>query len=39
MGDFPITEYLAKTVLSIPMYNGMTEEEQNIVIKALNEFK
>lgn len=39
VGDFPITEYLAKTVLSIPMYNGMTEEEQNIVIKALNEFK
>lgn len=39
VGDFPITEYLAKTVLSIPMYNGMTAEEQNIVIKAINEFK
>ena len=39
VGDFPITEYLAKTVLSIPMYIGMTEEEQNIVIKAINEFK
>ena len=37
-GAFPITENYAKTVLSIPMYNGMTEEEQTKVIKALNEF-
>ena len=37
-GDLPITEYLAKTVLSIPMYNGMTEEEQTYVINALNDF-
>lgn len=37
-GDFPITEHLAKTVLSIPMYNGMTEDEQNMVIDALNRF-
>lgn len=38
-GDFPITEKLAKTVLSIPMYNGMTEEEQNYVIEVINKFK
>lgn len=38
-GDFPITEKLAKTVLSIPMYNGMTEEEQNYVIEAINAFR
>lgn len=38
-GAFPITEHYAKTVLSIPMYNGMTEEEQTQVIKALNAFK
>lgn len=38
-GDFPITEHLADTVLSIPLYNGMTEEEQTLVINALNEFK
>lgn len=38
-GYLPITEHLAQTVLSIPMYNGMTEEEQNYVIEALNEFK
>lgn len=38
--DFlPITEAYAKTVLSIPMYNGMTKEEQSYVIQALNEFK
>ena len=38
-GDFPITEKYASEVLSLPMYNGMTEEEQDIVIKAINEFK
>lgn len=38
-GFLPITEEYAKTVLSIPMYNGMTREEQNYVIQALNAFK
>lgn len=37
-GFLPITEHLAQTVLSIPMYNGMTKEEQDYVINALNEF-
>lgn len=37
-GDFPITEHLAETVLSIPMYNGMTADEQEQVIDALNSF-
>ena len=37
-GAFPITEQMAEEVLSIPMYNGMTEEEQEFVIRALNEF-
>lgn len=37
-GDFPITEQYADTVLSLPMYNGMTEEEQTVVIEALNSF-
>ena len=37
-GAFPITEKCAKTVLSIPMYCGMTEEEQTQVIEALNAF-
>ncbi len=38
-GDYPITERYANTVLSLPMYNGYTEEEQDYVIKCLNEFK
>lgn len=38
-GFLPITEHLAKTVLSIPIYNGMTEEEQEYVIEALNDFR
>lgn len=37
-GDFPITEALAKEVLSIPMYNGMTQDEIEQVIVALNNF-
>lgn len=37
-GDFPITEQYADQVLSLPMYNGMTEEEQSYVIEALNGF-
>ena len=38
-GFLPITEHLANTVLSIPMYNGMTDEEQTYVIKAINSFQ
>lgn len=37
-GDYPITENYANTVLSIPMYNGMTEEEHTFVIDAINRF-
>lgn len=37
-GSFPITEEYADTVLSIPMYNGMTQEEQQKVITAINAF-
>jgi len=38
IGALPITELYASEVLSIPLYNGMTEEEQNIVIEAINLF-
>lgn len=38
-GFLPVTEHLARTVLSIPIYNGMTDEEQDYVIDALNEFQ
>lgn len=37
-GSFPITEHYADTVLSLPMYSGMTKEEQEYVIEALNQF-
>lgn len=37
-GDFPITESYADTVLSIPMYTGMTRTEQDYVIEAVNAF-
>ena len=38
-GDYPITEKRAKEVLSLPMYNGMTEEEITYVIDVINSFK
>mgnify|MGYP003512808844 CR=1 FL=1 len=37
-GDLPITESCANEVLSIPLYNGMLEKEQDYVIQAVNEF-
>lgn len=39
VGDFPIAEKYANEVLSLPMYNGMTKEEQDKVINAINRFK
>lgn len=38
-GDFPIAEKYANEVLSMPIYNGMTYEEQTKVIEAINSFK
>lgn len=38
-GKLPITEKYASEVLSLPLYNGMTEEEQEYVIEFLNKFK
>ena len=38
-GSLPVTEAYAKTVLSIPLYNGMTEGEQDYVIDAMNNFR
>lgn len=37
-GDLPIAEEISATELSIPMYYGMTEEEIQYVINAVNEF-
>lgn len=38
-GVFPIAEQFASEVLSLPMYNGMTEEEQTYVIEKINSFR
>lgn len=37
-GSLPLTELYANEVLSIPLYNGMTEDEQTRVINAINSF-
>lgn len=38
-GSLPITEKYAQTVLSIPLYNGMTYDEQTRVIDAINAWR
>ena len=37
-GDFPIAEKAAREVLSLPMFNGMTDEEITCVIETINRF-
>lgn len=37
-GSLPITEQFASEVLSLPIYNGMHQEELDYVISAINEF-
>lgn len=39
MNDFPITETYANQVLSLPLYNGMTQEEIVEVILKINKFE
>ena len=38
-GDFPVAEQYAREVLSLPMFNGITEAEQAYVIDRINAFK
>lgn len=38
-GDFPITEKYAEVVLSLPLYNGMTQDEQSYVIEVINRYE
>lgn len=38
-GAFPIAEQYANEVLSLPIYTGMTEDEQQYVIDKLNAFR
>lgn len=37
-GDLPITEHYADSILSIPLYNGMSDQERDYVIITLTEF-
>ncbi|WP_251500881.1 DegT/DnrJ/EryC1/StrS family aminotransferase [Otoolea muris] len=37
-GDLPVAERYAKEVLSLPLYTGITEKEQDYVIEKLNQF-
>lgn len=38
LGDFPVAETISKTVLSLPMWYGMKEDEINYVINVLNKW-
>ena len=38
IGDYPLTEKYADTVLSLPLFEGMTDEEIDYVIDAVNSF-
>lgn len=37
-GELPIAEEISRTILSIPMYYGMSEEEIDYVIEKINQF-
>lgn len=37
-GSYPITEQYANEILSLPLYNGMKDEELNYVIEKINQF-
>ena len=39
LGDFPVSEDCSKRIFSIPMHPYLTPEEQDTVIKALNDDK
>ena len=38
-GDYSVTETYAKEVLSLPIFNGMTNEEINYVIEVCNDYR
>lgn len=39
VGDYPITESYADTVVSLPLYEGMTDEEIDYVIEIINRYE
>ena len=38
-GDFPITEQYAESVLSLPLYEGMTDDEISWVVDVINRYE
>lgn len=38
-GDFPITESYANSILSLPLYDGMTQKEVDYVIDIINKYE
>ncbi len=38
VGDYPKTEYLANHIIDLPIFNGMTNEEIEEIIKAVNSY-
>lgn len=38
IGDLPIAEEISKTILSLPMYYGISKEQVNYIIEKLNSF-
>jgi dTDP-4-amino-4,6-dideoxygalactose transaminase len=37
-GDFPVTELLAKEILSLPMYPNLTADQQRAVVRQIEQF-
>lgn len=37
--DFPMTEYLYSRIVSLPIFNGMAEDEINTVIQVVNDYE
>lgn len=38
-GSFPITEKYAETIISLPLYDGMTKDETEYVIDVINDYR
>lgn len=39
VGDYPICEEYANSIVSLPLYFGMTDEEQDYVIEMINQYR
>jgi dTDP-4-amino-4,6-dideoxygalactose transaminase len=37
-GDFPVARKLSETILSLPLYPGLLEEQQDYVVACIREF-